>query len=68
MFTERNSIDYMVACLKGPEVALPGKPDRDRTSNEINTHDVPHLLYLFVEAWIRLNEICQDFEDHIEDS
>ena len=30
----------------GPEVALPGKRDRNRTSNEKNTHDVPHLGFL----------------------
>ena len=47
--------------ILGPEVALPGKRDRNRTSNEINAHDVPH--FLFVKAWIRLNEICQSFED-----
>ena len=49
-----------------PEVALAGKRDRNQTSNQINTHDVPH--FLFGQAWIRLNEICQDFEDHVEDS
>ena len=50
----------------GPEVALSGKRDRNRTSNKLNRHDVPHIL--FVKAWIRLNEFCQNFEDHIEDS
>ena len=50
----------------GPEVAFRGKGDRNRTSKEINTHHVPH--FLFVQAWTRLNEICQNFEDHIEDS
>ena len=34
----------------GPVVALSGKRDRKRTSNDINTHDVPH--FLFVQAWI----------------
>ena len=29
--------------FRGPEVALPGKRDRNRTSYEINAHDVPHL-------------------------
>ena len=28
----------------GPEVALPGKRDRNQTSSEINAHDVPHFL------------------------
>ena len=33
----------------------------------MNTHDVSH--FLFVQAWIsRLNEICQNFEDHTEGS
>ena len=49
-----------------PEVVLPGKRNRNRTSNEINTHDLPH--FHFVQAWVRLNEICQEFGDHIEDS
>ena len=49
----------------GPEVALCGERDRNRTSNEINTYYVPY--FLLVQAWIRLNEICQNFEDHIED-
>ena len=48
----------------GPEVSLPCKRDRNRISNKINTHDVPH--FLFVKAWITWNEICQYLEDHIE--
>ena len=50
----------------GPEVAPPGKRDKKRTSNAISTHDVPH--FLFVQAWMRLNDICQNSDDHIEDS
>ena len=56
LFTEKKS-RLLGTVFWGPEVALPGKRDRNRTSNEINTHDVTHLL--FVKAWIRLNEICQ---------
>ena len=50
----------------GLAAALPGERDRNRTSNEINTHHVPH--FLLVQAWIGLNEIRQNFEDHLEDS
>ena len=65
IFTEKKSRLHGTV-FWGPEVVLPGKRDRKRTSNEINAHDVPHLL--FVKAWVRLDEICQNFEDRIEDS
>ena len=64
-FTEKKSRLHGTV-FWGPEVALPGKRDWNRTSNEINTLDVPHLL--FVKGSIRLNKICQNFKDHIEDS
>ena len=63
----KRTVDYIqVNVFWGAEVALPGERDMKRTWNEINTHDVPH--FLLVQAFIRLNEICQNFEDHIEDS
>ena len=61
LYTERKSRLQGTACWD-PEVAR----DMNRTSNEINTRDVPH--FLLVQAWIRLNEICPNFKDHIEDS
>ena len=65
LFTARKS-RLQGTTFWGLEVALLGERDRNRASNEINTHDVPH--FLLVQAWIRLNEICPNFEDYIEDS
>ena len=68
LFMERKS-RLQGTALRGPEVTLIGERDGNQTSNEINTRDVPHfLLSPLVQAWIRLNEICQNFEDHIQDS
>ena len=50
-FSERKS-RLQGTAFWGPEVALLGPRDRNRTSNEINTHDVSH--FLLVQAWIRL--------------
>ena len=54
--TERKG-RLQVTAFWGPEVALIGERDRNRTWNEINAHDVP--LVLLVQTWTRLNEICQ---------
>ena len=56
LFTEKKS-RRQGAVFWGPEVTLPGKQDRNPASNEINTHAVPH--FLFVQAWIRLTEISR---------
>ena len=35
----------------------------------LHVHEQPHLLmYNTFFLWFRLNEICQNLEDHIEDS
>ena len=65
LFTSKKS-RLQGTLFRSPHVALPGKRDRNRTWTEINAHDVPH--FLVVQARIRLNEICQNFDDHIEDS
>ena len=61
LFTERKS-RLQGTAFWGPEVALLGGRDR---RNEINTYDVPH--FLLVQAWTRLNHICPNLEDHIEE-
>ena len=38
------------------------------TGNEHRTRSTRMPHFLLVQAWIRLNEICPTFEDHIDDS
>ena len=55
-FTEKKS-RLQGTVFWGPEVARPGKRDRNRCSN---IHDVPH--FRFVQSWVRFNGICQNFD------
>ena len=64
LFTEEKS-SLQGTAFWGPELALSGKPDRNRTSNEINAY---HRSCWF-KARTRLNATSQHFEHHIhEDS
>ena len=57
IYLGKRRVDYMVPYL-GVRKSL-------SLASEIDTHDVPHF---FVKAWLRWNEICQNFEDYIKDS